>query len=300
MHYLVYNETAGRGRMPDGLEQATAFFERHDLPLTVLPAASGTGLTALLQELPAEASLLSLGGDGTLNGLLDAASGTGRTVGILPSGSADDFATALGFSRDSLEPALEAVRAGHTRLVDTARATLTLADDTVRSVRFVNALGSGFDAEVASLRERRFAAMRGSSGYYLALAIGWLRMRRAELKVAVDNREVFAGRSLLVSCQNSSRTGGSFHFVPGASVDDGRFDLIVAADIGRGKILNLLPKVTKPDPWVDEAVKRIHGTEFSFSWAEPRTVHIDGEIQPPAKRVDISVVPASLRVYAPA
>ena len=299
MHYLVYNKIAGRGRIPDALEQVQAFFSRHDLPLTVLPAASGDSLTGLLRELPADARLLSLGGDGTLNGLLDAAVGSQRTVGVLPAGSADDFATALGLARDSLEPALQTIRAGHTRVVDTARAVLTFADGGTREVRIVNALGTGFDAEVADLRETRFDRMKGSAGYYVALGVGWLRMRREHLQLTVDGREFFAGRSLLVSCQNSARTGGSFHFAPGAAIDDGRFELVVATDVSRSRILKLLPHALKDEPWDDELVKRVSGTQFSFTWAVPRTVHMDGEIQLPAKRVDINVVPSSLRVFTP-
>lgn len=299
MHYLVYNRIAGRGRIPDALRQVQSFFERHELPLTVLPAASGDSLTDLLRELPAGAPLLSLGGDGTLNGLLAAAVGSGRTVGILPAGSADDFATALGIRRDTLEHALQVIRAGRTRVVDTAQAVLTSPDGATRHVRMVNALGSGFDAEVADLRERRFDRLKGSTGYYVALAVGWLRMRRENLQVSVDGREFFAGRSLLVSCQNSPRTGGSFHFAPGAAIDDGRFELVVAADVSRGRILKLLPHVLKEDAWGDETVLRVGGTRFSFTWAVPRIVHMDGEIQPAAKRVDIQVVPQSLRVFAP-
>ena len=299
MHYLVYNKIAGRGRMPDALEQTLAFFDAHDMPLTVLPAAVGGSLHALLRELPADAPLLSLGGDGTLNGLLDAAVGSQRTVGILPAGSADDFATALGLSRDSLEPALQAIRTGHTRIVDTVRATLTFADAATKEVRFVNALGTGFDAEVASMRENRFDRTKGAAGYYVALGLGWLRMRRESLQVSVEGTQFFSGRSLLVSCQNSARTGGSFHFAPGASIDDGRFDLVVAGNVSRARILKLLPRVLAPGPWDDELVHRVGGTDFSFSWDVPRIVHMDGEIQLPAKRVDISVVPRSLQVYAP-
>lgn len=299
MHYLVHNSSAGRGRMPDALAQVRAFFDRHALALTVLPPAEGTALTALLQALPADARILSLGGDGTLNGVLPATVGTARTVGILPAGSADDFATALGLPRDSLLPALEAVRSGHTRLVDTAAAMLTMADGSRLESRFVNALGTGFDAEVASVRETRFDWLSGAAGYYTALGLGWLRMRRATVAVAAAGTAVFSGRALLVSVQNSMRTGGSFHFVPGAVIDDGLLNIVVAADIGRLRILKLLPLVTKPEPWDDERVHRFSRDKFSIGWDSPRTVHLDGEIKPPAEQVEVQVLPRSLRVFAP-
>lgn len=299
MYHLVYNKVAGRGRMPHAPETVREFFNRNNLQLEVLPDVAGAELTALLRELPDDARILSLGGDGTLNGVLAATVGTNRTVGILPAGSADDFATALGLPREDLLPALEAILSGKVRVVDTAAAKLTLPDGQLVHSRFVNALGTGFDAEVASVREASFNWLKGAAGYYTALALGWLRMRREQVTVTADGTQVHTGHSLLVSFQNSMRTGGSFHFVPGAVIDDGRFDLVVAGDIGRRKIIELLPRVLKPEPWDDRTVVRVDGTRFALSWAKARTVHMDGEIHAPALQVEVEVQPASLRVFAP-
>src|SRR5690625_3591830 len=99
-HYLVYNSSAGRGR---------------------LRRRRGRELQAPLAGLPADARVLSMGGDGTLNGVLEPLVHSDRTLGVLPAGSADDFAAALGLPNDSLVPALEAIAAGRTRFVDTGR-----------------------------------------------------------------------------------------------------------------------------------------------------------------------------------
>lgn len=299
MHYLVYNRTAGRGRMPDALGQAVGFFERSKLPLEVLPPVQGEELTALLRTLPDDAVILSLGGDGTLNGVLEATCNTRRTVGILPAGSADDFASALGFPRDTLAPALEAVVAGRTRLVDTGEVQLVQPDGSRRSARFVNALGTGFDAEVARQRELRFNWLRGEAGYYTALALGWLRMRREHLTLEAGEQTVFSGRSLLVSCQNGPRTGGSFHFAPGTVVDDGQFDLLMAGNLGRFRLLRLLPRVLGGKSLDDPFVMRVPGTDFTVTWQRPRTVHMDGEIHPETVQVIVQLVPGSLRVIVP-
>src|SRR5690606_34590251 len=107
-------------------------FDECGLRLELVPPLQGRELSELLLTLPEGSTVLSLGGDGTLNGVLPAVIRRGFTLGILPAGSADDFACALGFPRDTLVPALKAVTAGRTRMVDSATANLVLADGSTR------------------------------------------------------------------------------------------------------------------------------------------------------------------------
>ena len=299
MHYLVYNRTAGRGRLPNALDTVRDYFRDRAEPLTVLPAVQGTELTELLSSLPADARLLSLGGDGTLNGLLAATVHTGRTVGVLPAGSADDFASSLGLPRDDLRPALAAVLGGKTKLVDTGAVTLHTPDGESLNRHFVNALGTGFDAEVAAERETKLGWMKGEAGYYTALALSWFRLLRRQLTVHADGADqpAWSGRALLASCQNSPRTGGSFFFAPGAETDDGVMNLFVAGNVGHFTLLRLLPLVLQGRRVKHKEAVTITGRQFTLSWATARTLHLDGEIMPPVSRADITVEPASLRVF---
>lgn len=287
--------------MPGALETVRDYFSAHHLPLTVLPRLQGQELTAELNRLPEDAKVLSLGGDGTLNGLLLATVNSSRTVGVLPAGSADDFASALGLPRDDLSPALNAIRAGRTRLVDTGRATLELHTGEVIERRFVNALGTGFDAEVAHERETKLSWIRGEAGYYTALAMSWFRLLRRQLAVQVDGavEPAWSGRALLVSVQNSPRTGGSFYFAPGAVLDDGVMNVLVAGNVSHLALIRLLPAVLKGRPLDHPEAYTTAGRRFALSWAEPRILHMDGELVPPVSRVELTVEPASLRVFVP-
>lgn len=287
--------------MPGALDTVRTYFSGHDLPLTVLPAQQGQALTATLQSLPEDARVLSLGGDGTLNGVLLATVNSGRTVGVLPTGSADDFATALGFPRDDLTPALDAIRVGRTKLVDSGAASLELADGKRLEHRFVNALGTGFDAEVAHERETKLNWIKGEAGYYTALALSWFRLLRRQLTVHADGaaEPVWSGRALLVSCQNSPRTGGSFYFAPGAVTDDGVMNLLVAGDVSHFALLKLLPSVLKGVPLDHPQAFSCSGSRFTISWDRPRILHLDGELVAPVRQAQVTVEPGSLRVFVP-
>jgi len=298
-HYLVYNSTAGRGRLPHALAEVKSFFAGRNLPLQVLPPLRGPELHAVLDDLPPDARVLGMGGDGTIHGLLGPLVHSGRTLGILPAGSADDFAAALGLERDTLGPALRAVEGGRTKLVDTATAVLTLGDGTVVKTRFVNALGTGFDAEVAERRETGLDKLRGAAGYYVTLALAWFSLRREHLTVSVDGRVAWSDRALLVSCQNGPRTGGSFWFTRDADPADGVLNAFVAGDVGRLGIIRLLPKVLGAQPLEHPLALQAAGGQLEVSWRRPRPVHLDGELYGAVKHVSVAVEPGSLRVFVP-
>ena len=92
----------------------------------------------------------------------------------------------------------------------------------------MNAIGTGFDAEVAA-RVRTVPRLHKGLSAYLYAVIATLRtLSLAEVSVVVDDEEVFSGRSLLVSTQNGPRNGGGFLFAPTARLDDGSFEVMVA------------------------------------------------------------------------
>ena len=140
MHYLIVNPVAGQGRALAKLSAVEQFFAEARLPLTTLHTQHPTHATELVRALPEDARVLSLGGDGTLHEIAAACVHTRRVVGIVPGGSGDDLAYALGIPRDDLTTALNIVKAGHVGKVDTG---------CVNGETFINAFGVGFDADVA-------------------------------------------------------------------------------------------------------------------------------------------------------
>jgi diacylglycerol kinase family enzyme len=126
---------------------------------------------------------------------------------------------------------VERALAGWVKLVDTRLAN---------GRPFLNAAGSGFDAEVARealsapwpLREVRPTSTR-SCGLS---------------RVVLDGRVVHRGRSLLISAQNGPRSGGSFPLAPEASIDDGLLDVVIAGEFSRPATLGILPRVAGRHP----------------------------------------------------
>ena len=207
--YLIVNPVAGRGRARARLPEVERFFEDLGLPLEVFTTLAPGHARRLTRALPPDASVLVLGGDGTLHEVAGACVGTGRTLGVLPAGSGDDFAFALGIPRHDLGAALEVVRRGRVRAVDTGVVT---SGERAEGEVFLNAFGVGFDADVAHGVARAPRPLRERSAYLYTIVATLSRLRAQPVEVVLDARPVFAGPALLVSSHNGPRTGGSFLF----------------------------------------------------------------------------------------
>jgi diacylglycerol kinase (ATP) len=290
MYYLIFNPNAGRGRSQALLEQTRAFFKHHQLPLTVLTTTGPKHATELVCNLPLNAVVLSLGGDGTLHEVVNGCVYTKRTVGILPAGSGDDFAFALGLERHDIRQALEVIRKGNIKTVDTAN---------VNGETFVNAFGVGFDADVGYGIYTAPKFLKERNAYFYSIFATLSKLESVPVKVTLDGQQVFDGPSLLVSIQNGPRTGGSFLFAPDAKVDDGLLDIVIAGNFGRLGTLGILPKVLKGTHVGHPKIKILRGKEIRLEWSRARPGHMEGEFLEPATIFDIKIQSASLNIFAP-
>lgn len=290
MLHLIHNPAAGRGRAREAAVRVTRELQARGFQTATWTTRARGDAHDFAAALPRDATVIAIGGDGTVHEVAGACVGTDRVLGVVPVGSGDDFAHALGLRRAALAHAVDAIAAGRSRLVDTG---------TCNGRPFVNAAGVGFDAEVGA-RVRDAPAILSSPGAYLWAIAGRMRhLSHTPVRVSVDDRVMYEGPSLLVSTQNGPRTGGSFRFAPAARLDDGLLDVLIAGAIGRAGALALLPRVAAGRHLSHPRVLWVRGAHVSMAWAEPRGLHLDGETFPPCRRFDLAVRPASLHVLAP-
>ncbi|MBI4624398.1 MAG: diacylglycerol kinase family lipid kinase [Verrucomicrobia bacterium] len=230
--------------------------------------------------------VVAVGGDGTMNEIACALTGTNAILGFVPCGSGDGLALHLGLSRRAPQ-ALQILADGRPRLIDTGE---------VNGLPFFNAMGLGFEAEIA----RRFAgfARRGLPGYFRAGLPLFFSHRAEPLTVHHDGgRTTLAAFSLAV--QNSPQLGNNAITAPDASVDDGMFDLVAIPPVGFFGALGLVTRLAFGSFGRATGITRRRSARFVIERAAPGTIHTDGEPRDAAARLEINVRPRSLRVLAP-
>ncbi len=295
---IVYNPIAGRGRARRGLEVVRKALTAWSVPFEVLETTHPHHATELVRSLPDDARVVALGGDGTVHEVALGCLGSGRTLCILPQGSGDDFAFALGLDRHELESALRLAVDGDPVWVDTGEVRWN-DEDPQAFAPFVNAFGTGFDAEAAANVAAAPPPFTGLGAYLWAVVVTLGRLEHVQATVHVDGRLVHEGPSLLVSVQNGARSGGSFPFSPDAKVDDGLLDILVAGTFGRLGTLAILPRVMRGAHLDHPRIALHHGREVDVVWERPRPGHVEGEPVPASGHFRVRIRPGSLRVVRP-
>lgn len=287
MYHLIYNPVAGCRRIPDALERVRRQFQNAGVQVQEFVTGGRDDAYRYASSLPSKAVAIALGGDGTVQEVANACVGTERVLAVLPAGSGDDFAFALGIDRHDLEGAVQRILNGRTRTVDSGISN---------GRRFVNAAGTGFDADVARTALEAPWPLRERSAYLYAIVRKLSRLTSVDSRITVDGEVVHTGPALLASAQNGPRSGGSFSLAPDAAIDDGLLDLLVAGSFSRIGTLGILPRVMAGTHLGHPLVKMFRGRHMVIEWKSPRPMHLEGELLEPCSRYEVRVEPQSLTV----
>jgi diacylglycerol kinase (ATP) len=287
------NPAAGNGRGRRTGARAVALLERCGLELETVFSQSAEHLEELAaaEARRGATRIIAIGGDGTFSavarGLLDVP-GARTMLGIVPLGTGNDFVKSTGLPRD-WRAACRALAAGCTpRDIDAAR---------VNGRWFINAVGMGFDAAVAraTLRYKWLPGPLGyAAGLLAALAAGAGRpICSIRWDGGADRRAV----TLVAAC-NGQYVGGLFRLAPGATLDDGRLDLVWADALSRRQVLRHAPRVMRGTHERLAVTHRAQAVTVEINSDTPMPVQADGElIGDDLRRLTIELVPGALRLW---
>lgn len=286
----IVNPRAGRGRgagMPDRLR---ARLRERGLGGEVAVTSGPRDAVRLAREAAGRGAplVVAVGGDGTAHEVVNGLAGSDTTFGLVPVGTGNDMALALGIPA-SLDAALDVIVAGRERRID-----LGAFDD---GAWFGNSLGLGFEAQV-TLESRKVQRLSGFAVYLWAVVRALAGLRCPDLVLRVDGEES-RGPRLLVCVGNGPRVGGGFLLTPDARNDDGRLDLCVVEGMGRWRVLRTLPKAISGTHTGEPGIRMLRGRTIEIESRDGFPFHADGEVIDTARRrLRIELRPGMLKVRA--
>jgi diacylglycerol kinase (ATP) len=286
----------GLGSLPRDLRP----FQIANTEWTIGLPADSTGLDALL----------IFGGDGTVHRHLGALVKLQLPVLVVPAGSGNDFARALGLQRvhDSLTAwAKYASGASNVRTVDlgTIQSLGATSPSTHTLTYFSCAAGVGIDGEISRRANALPRWLRAHGGYALSLPGAVLSFRPFILKLSTTQSQDAADlvargeQSVLAAVfANTPVYGGGMRIAPRARMDDGQLDICLIRDIAKLKLLSVFPSVYFGRHLGIREVEYFPTVCAKVETDRPLDVYADGERvgQTP---VEIGVAPAALRVIVP-
>jgi diacylglycerol kinase (ATP) len=264
------------------------------MPHFTLTDSEATAL-ACIEALPPASRVVVVGGDGTLNRLLPALLRGGHTLGLVPAGSGNDTARALGVRGMACEAALHLALSGDATTMDVGEAAFPLPQGP-QTVPFLSSLTAGFDSAVGLRAIHGPRWLRGLPRYLLATVGELAALRNWPLQVTLDGKFLHNGPALFASTLNTPTFASGMPAVPHARINDGLLDLILAGPFGRAGTLGMLPLLLAGRHLGHAKVRTQAFREMVISSTQPVPLAADGEYLGEARRIAVRVRPGALRV----
>lgn len=293
--WLIANPTAGGGRARRAAGHASDALAAAGIAARMVQPTSAEGTVAASAEAVRSGAsvVLACGGDGTVHEVVQSVVATDVALGIVPSGSGDDIAMALGFPvHDDAAAAahiVKAISAGTSRSVDVGH--VVSGDGASRF--FLGVLSTGFDSAV----NERANTMGGYGGqrYNVAMVRELASFVPVQYELSLDD-EVICGSAMMVAVGNGPSYGGGLQICPTASVDDGQLDVTWVSAVSRRTLLRVFPTVFTGRHVSHPAVRTFRGRVLSIS-APDQVAYADGERVGPLP-VRVNTRPLALRVLS--
>ncbi|MGB5274221.1 MAG: diacylglycerol kinase family protein [Flavobacteriaceae bacterium] len=243
--------------------------------------------------------LVAVGGDGTLheviNGVLQSNIPADEypTIGLLPHGSANDFARTAGIS-NSIEELIELIRSNTTQKIDLGKIILHRTRETRH---FINIAGIGLGPEVVLNIERSSSVLGSGFNYFRHIIKGFLSYDKKEVSCTSSTWQ-WKGKLLQMAVANGCYFGNAINAAPDAKLGDGQFQVVIFGDLSIWDYLKNLGNLKKGVKINLPQVSYHDATEVLIESNDSCGIEADGEFVGLAPAT-ISVMPKAICFLMP-
>ncbi len=289
---LFVNPTAGRGRAGRRVLAIESAFTQAGIAFDLYKSRDVGDLESQVHDrvMDGVRDVIVAGGDGSIHEAVNGIMRTGQSarLGVIPTGTGNDFAKACGIPLDWAQATRDLASRLHAgkilHRIDVGR---------MNARYFANGAGIGFDAKVTHVAQS-YRWPIGDLIYLVAILRCMIDgIATPELSIVAGGLE-WRGPVTLANVSNGPWIGGMFHIAPMARNDDGRLELLIVDPVSRRRICLLLPKLTRGQHMSAQEITHASVRQVTVAASAPIPSHLDGEVQEPATRFDIEVLPAAL------
>jgi lipid kinase YegS len=212
------------------------------------------------------------GGDGTLSAVVNAVI-TGdispkASLGILPLGTANDFAKGAGIDAKDLIGALELACTGGPTKIDVGR---------MNDRYSINVASAGFGAEVTATTPQEMKKFLGGMAYSIVGFVKAFQLEPYEGRLILPDGVVKEGSTLIMAVGNSRFAGGGYEVAPQASLIDGLLDIAVVSGLHSNNLGRIVEELGDPMNPRNEHLLYRQISSFTIETEKPLHVNLDGE-----------------------
>lgn len=291
--HLIFNPVAGQGNPDQDLALIRRLLEPQ-VQLRVVFTSEQEEPAAQARQAIAEGAelIIASGGDGTVSAVASSVINNDIPLGVIPRGTANAFATALGIPAD-IRGACETILAGSTRLVDAARCN---------DQPYILLAGIGFEAEMIDRANRDLKNRLGVLAYLLAGVQQFREQTAFKAVIDIDGELTEVQTGTITVANAAPATSLLAQGFGQVIVNDGLLDVTIATPKTRLQGLNTLTSLFASAlvnlPTQRDDILRLRTQRIKITTDPVQKVVIDGEIINPDV-VEFECLPQALTVLAP-
>lgn len=291
---LIYNPFSGSKTFRFDLDICTTIFQQYGYEVHLFRTLKQGDIETHIQEMPKDYDIVVIsGGDGTINILLNAMmkNNVQIPIGIIPSGTANDFATFLGLKVGQTEECCRIIATTKPKKIDVGLVN--------GESYFINVCAGGLLTNVSQTVDTDVKNVLGNLSYYLKGVEQLPNFSKIPFRITTSN-QVIEEKLYLYMVLNSAGTGGFEKLAPDASITDGMFDFIGIRAKPVVELPILLLKILTGEFTSDSGVVYLKDSHFKIECLEDsfkiRQCTLDGE-QGPYMPIEVQTLPQAVSVF---
>ncbi|WP_066391018.1 diacylglycerol kinase [Neobacillus mesonae] len=267
---LIYNPTSGREMIKRHLPEILEKLEKAGYEASC-HATTGAGDATQAARIAVERQydvVIAAGGDGTINEVVNglAEQEYRPKLGIIPSGTTNDFARALHIPRD-VSSAVDIITNGELIPVDIGR---------INDKYFINIAGGGRLTELTYEVPSKLKTMLGQLAYYLKGMEMLPSIKASHLRIEYDGK-LFEGEAMMFLVGLTNSIGGFEKLSPDSSINDGLFSLLILKKVNLAEFVRVSTLAIRGEHVNDPNVIYTKANHIKVQSAEKVQLNLDGE-----------------------
>jgi len=295
INFLV-NPISGNTKKDEILRLVHNEMQGKDIPFEFIFTNASGNYDFIIDKIEAEeiTDIIMIGGDGTVNQVVDALRETKIHFGIIPVGSGNGLALAAGIPKKPIE-AIQLILKGNSKPVDAFL---------INNQFSCMLSGVGFDAQVA--HDFASKASRGLMTYTQQSLINYFKAHPYQFEIVLENFSFFTD-AYFISIANSNQFGNNVTIAPKASLNDGLLDIVVVQKMNKAKMPFAVLKQIRGNNKLTELVENLSTSNILYFQTNALTIknnkhapfHIDGEPRETASEFNIEIIPNCFELIQP-
>lgn len=269
-HLFIINPKAGKGKAVTFIKEIKEYFKDKEDYFIETTEREGHA-TSLVREYVDrnDYRVYSIGGDGTLNEVLNGIIGSNSSLAVIPAGTGNDFIKSImegGNNKDILRRTIE----GTEEFIDLGK---------INKKYFINISSVGFDAAVTQnaryLKRKPFVS--GKLAYLFSIFLTMYKFKGIDVDIIIDGVTI-KRKILLIAIANGKYYGGGMKVAPDAKVTDGLLDICIVNNMSMWRVFRLFPKLIIGRHGDIEEVEFLKCESILIKGKESFPINMDGEI----------------------